>query len=43
MPTSIEPDELPPVVGMRLLEWLRDISHPTPFVEIEDEPGPATD
>lgn len=46
MPTPSEPDELPPVVGVRLLEFLRDLSNPgsNPFKEIDDEqPRPATD
>ena len=46
MPTPNEPDELPPVVGVRLCEWLRDLTTPgsNPFKEIDDEqPRPATD
>lgn len=47
MPTPIEADELPPVVGLRLLQWLQDLSHRerNPYQEIDDdcEPGPSAD
>ena len=46
LPERPDEDELPPVVGVRLCEWLRDLTTPgtNPFKEIDDEqPRPATD